>query len=77
MEGVAHDPAFARKVGIPQRVGKEFVAADASAKIAAGIVFVAPDGDVLLIKREGEQGKDNFVGHWALPGGLPYFPAYL
>lgn len=36
---------------------------------AAGILFVAPDGNVLLLKRAGEQGKDNFVGHWALPGG--------
>ena len=56
-------------LGIPKSVGKEFVAADANAKIAAGTVFVAPDGDVLLLKRAGEQGKDNFVGHWALPGG--------
>ena len=36
---------------------------------AAGILHVAPDGDILLLKRGGEQGKDNFVGHWALPGG--------
>jgi 8-oxo-dGTP pyrophosphatase MutT (NUDIX family) len=42
---------------------------DAALPIAAGIVFVAPDGDVLLIKRAGEEGKDNYVGHWALPGG--------
>jgi hypothetical protein len=30
---------------------------DAALPIAAGIVFVAPDGDVLLIKRAGEEGK--------------------
>lgn len=29
MAGVAHDPAFAKKVGIPQKVGKEFNKADA------------------------------------------------
>ncbi len=68
MEGVAHDPDFARKLGIPQRVGKEFIAAD-GAKIAAGIIFVSPDGEVLLLKRAGEEGVDNYVGHWALPGG--------
>lgn len=29
MEGVAHDPKFARKAGIPQKVGKDFARADA------------------------------------------------
>jgi hypothetical protein len=28
MEAVAHNPAFAKKVGISQKVGKEFVKAD-------------------------------------------------
>lgn len=28
MRGVAHDPAFASKVGIPQSVGRDYVAAD-------------------------------------------------
>lgn len=28
MEAVAHSPKFAKKVGIPQKVGKEFAAAD-------------------------------------------------
>jgi hypothetical protein len=28
MAGVAHDPTFAKKVGIPQSVGKEFNHAD-------------------------------------------------
>ena len=28
MEAVAHDPSFAKKVGIPQSVGKDFAAAD-------------------------------------------------
>ena len=29
MEAAAHNPAFAKKAGIPQAVAKEFVAADA------------------------------------------------
>ena len=29
MQAVAHNPAFAKKVGIPQKVGKEFVGAPA------------------------------------------------
>lgn len=28
MQAVAHNPKFAAKVGIPQRVGKDFAAAD-------------------------------------------------
>lgn len=28
MEAVAHSPKFAKKSGVPQSVGKEFVAAD-------------------------------------------------
>ena len=28
MAGVAHNPAFAKKVGVPQNVGKEFNRAD-------------------------------------------------
>jgi len=28
MRGVAHNPAFAKKVGIPQKVGRGFVEAD-------------------------------------------------
>lgn len=28
MEAVAHDPKFAKRAGIPVKVGKEFVAAD-------------------------------------------------
>ncbi len=32
MLAVAHDPKFAKKVGIPQKVGKEFVLADIGKK---------------------------------------------
>jgi len=32
MEAVAHSPKFAKKVGIPQTVGKEFVSADKKMK---------------------------------------------
>ena len=36
MEMVAHDPAAAKRVGISQSVGKEFVAADKGKKFRAG-----------------------------------------
>lgn len=41
--------------------------AKGGAPIAAGIVFVAPDGDVLLLRRSGSE--KNFGGFWGLPGG--------
>lgn len=39
MEAVAHNPAFAKKVGIPTKVGKEFAAADKGKKFAAGGLY--------------------------------------
>jgi 8-oxo-dGTP pyrophosphatase MutT (NUDIX family) len=53
-------------LGIPKAIGKEFVGKD-GAPIAAGIVFVAPDGEVLLLRRASTE--ENYAGHWALPGG--------
>lgn len=54
-------------LGIPEKVGKEFVGKDESPNIAAGVVHVAPSGKVLLLKRA--PSEKNFGGHWALPGG--------
>lgn len=34
---------------------------------AAGVLFLAPDGDVLLLRRSSQEA--NYAGHWALPGG--------
>ena len=36
MEAVAHNPAFAKKAGIPQSVGQDFSAADKGRKFAKG-----------------------------------------
>lgn len=66
MEGVAHSPGFAAKVGIPQHVGKEFVGKDALKAQAAGTLFIDPEGNILLLKRGA--GGDH-VGEWCLPGG--------
>lgn len=54
-------------LGIPKKVGEEFVAADAVNGHAAGTLYVAPDGDVLLLRRSSTE--INYAGHWALPGG--------
>jgi hypothetical protein len=41
MEAVAHSSAFAKKVGIPQKVGKEYANADKGKKFAKGGVSLA------------------------------------
>ncbi len=38
-----------------------------SSKNAAGTIYLAPDGDILLLHRD--RREENFGGHWALPGG--------
>lgn len=66
-------------LGIPKSVGTKFSEADPGGSLperagddaikghAAGIMFVAPDGDILLLRRSGDEA--NFPGHWAWPGG--------
>ena len=39
MEAVAHSPAFAKKVGIPTSVGKDFAAADKDKKFKSGGLY--------------------------------------
>lgn len=36
MEAVAHNPSFAKKVGVPQSVGQDFATADKGKKFAKG-----------------------------------------
>lgn len=59
----------APNAGVPVGLRKK-IAADVgldAPKHAAGILYVAPDGDVLLLRRSSNEA--NFSGHWALPGG--------
>jgi hypothetical protein len=42
MEGVAHNAAFAKKVGIPQSVGRDFVDADKGKKFSKGGASTQP-----------------------------------
>lgn len=58
-------------LGIPQSVAKKFIAhasdTDNQPRHAAGTIYVAPDGDILLLRRSKDEA--NFPNHWALPGG--------
>jgi hypothetical protein len=47
MEAVAHNPKFAKKVGVPQSVGKEFAKADEGKKFKGGGLY-----DNINAKRE-------------------------
>lgn len=47
MAAVAHNPAFAKKVGIPSKVGKEFTKADEGKKFKGGGLY-----DNINAKRE-------------------------
>jgi len=40
MEAVAHNPAFAKKVGIPQSVGRDFATADKGKKFKEGGIMM-------------------------------------
>lgn len=50
-----------------KRVFDEMDDGEAGDRNAAGVLFVAPDGDVLVLRRSGDEA--NYAGHWALPGG--------
>jgi len=58
MAAIAHNPAFAKKVGIPQSVGKEFNEADKGKKFRSGGVSRA---DIQKVnKPKTEHGKTAF-----------------
>ena len=57
MEAVAHNPAFAKKVGIPQSVGKDFSNADKGRKFSKGGDTMATKGVNPFAKFE-KSGKD-------------------
>jgi hypothetical protein len=54
MMAVAHSPAFAKKVGIPQSVGKDFAAADKGRKFKEGGTMATKE----MHSEKGEMKKD-------------------
>lgn len=53
-------------LGIPQSVGREFVAADGVEAQAAGVLFTDPTGHFLL----GRRTSSDHGGEWSVPGGM-------
>ena len=43
MEAIAHSPSFAKKVGVPQKVGKDFATADKGKKFSKGGTMAKSD----------------------------------
>ena len=52
MEAVAHSPAFAKKAGVPQSVGKDFSTADKGRKFSKGGQTMAKSQGVPATKME-------------------------
>ena len=47
MAAAAHDPAFAKKVGVPGKVAKEFNKADKGSMLFSLVVMKMPKGGLL------------------------------
>ena len=64
MQAVAHSPAFAKKAGVPQSVGRDFTAADKGRKFAKGGDTMATKmnpGFMAMMSKKKDGGK----------GGMP------
>ena len=61
MEAVAHNPAFAKKAGVPQSVGKEFSTADKGKNFSTGGQTMAskmnPGFMAMMAKKKGAPAK--------------------
>ncbi|WP_206526107.1 NUDIX domain-containing protein [Mesorhizobium sp. M7A.F.Ca.MR.148.00.0.0] len=65
MPATSEAPASRGVLSIPKPVGEEF--AMDSAGQAASLMLVAPDGDVLVLRRSSTD--TSWPGHWCWPGG--------
>jgi len=86
MEAVAHNPAFAKKVGVPQSVGKDFSNADKGRKFSKGGDIMATEKKVAttkmgkvrtaapsrdgIVKKAHTKGKQVKMPGSGVPGGI-------
>ena len=76
MEAVAHNPGFAKKVGIPQSVGKDFSNADKGKSFSKGgdmATKMNPGFMAMMAKKKGAPAKKMAGGGMPMSGGKPTF----
>jgi hypothetical protein len=74
MNAVAHSPAFAKKVGVPQSVGKDFSNADKNRKFKEGGDTMASKMnagfEAMMAKKKGAPAKKMALGGVTKMGGV-------
>jgi hypothetical protein len=77
MAAVANSPKFAKKVGVPQSVGKEFTTADKDRKFSKGGDTMAskmnPGFMAMMAKKKGAPAKKMAGGGMPMKDGKPAF----
>jgi hypothetical protein len=60
MEAIAHSPSFAKKVGVPQKVGQDFAKADKGRKFSKGgdMKKGYADGGMTMVNKNGKMVPD-------------------
>jgi hypothetical protein len=77
MAAVANNPSFAKKVGVPQSVGKDFTTADKGRKFSKGGDTMAskmnPGFMAMMAKKKGAPAKKMAGGGMPMKDGKPAF----
>ena len=76
MEAIAHNPGFAKKVGIPQSVGKDFSNADKGKSFSKGgdmATKMNPGFMAMIAKKKGAPTKKMAGGGMPMKDGKPTF----
>ena len=77
MAAVANNPAFAKKAGVPQSVGKDFTTADKGRKFSKGGDTMAskmnPGFMAMMAKKKGAPAKKMAGGGMPMKDGKPAF----
>jgi len=74
MEAVANNPSFAKKVGVPQSVGKDFSTADKGKTFKRGgdMAKANPFMEMIAKKKEMAKGKKEMPMKKMAAGGMAY-----